>query len=75
MVAPASDGEAQVAIPRDAGPIQLETLHLELGCGVLQIEARPCIVALVEEPLDRIDIDANVRIGGIKHRFDIMQSV
>jgi hypothetical protein len=50
----------EVGVPRHADPIELETLNLEFGCRVLEVIARSRIVAVVQEPLDRIDVHADI---------------
>src|SRR3989338_1190035 len=51
---------SQICIPRHADPVELETLHLKFGCGILQVIARSRVMPVVQEPLDRIDVDADI---------------
>jgi hypothetical protein len=50
----------EVGVPRHADPIEFEALNLEFGRRVLQVIARSRIVPGVQEPLDRIDVHADV---------------
>src|SRR6476620_2446370 len=60
MVRPPTIGETEVAVPHDACPVELEALHLKLGCNVLQVVGRACVVFAIEKPFDRISFDADV---------------
>jgi hypothetical protein len=50
----------EVGVPCHADPIELEPLNLEFSCRVLEVIARSRIVPVVEEPLDRIDVHADI---------------
>ena len=41
MVAPLRACEAQVGVLRDTRPVEFKALHLELGRGIFEVEARP----------------------------------
>ena len=47
VVTPRLGVSPQVGVPGHAHPIELETLNLEFGCGVLQVIARSRIVPIV----------------------------
>jgi hypothetical protein len=60
MVPPGVGMSPQVSIPGYARPIELEALNLEFSGSILQVVARSCIVSIVQEPLNRIDIYADI---------------
>src|SRR5690242_8082596 len=60
MVMPRSAVEPEVRVPRDAGPVHLQTLNLKFRGGIFHVEARTRISPIVQEPVDRIDLCSNV---------------
>jgi len=53
---PVSVFEAQIGIPGHADPIELQALNVKLGGHVFQEEGGTDVVAVVEEPMDGIDL-------------------
>jgi hypothetical protein len=47
MFRPAGFGVAKVAVPYDAHPVQLETLNMKLGRGVLEVVGGSYVLAFV----------------------------
>src|SRR5262249_37573283 len=60
LVTPRITVTPEVGIPCHADPIELEALNLEFGCRILEVIARSRIVPVVQEPLDWIDVHADI---------------
>jgi hypothetical protein len=60
VMGPAGVGEAEVAIPGDADPVEFEALDLKFSGGVFKVRARVRIVRLVQEPVNGVHIDAEL---------------
>src|SRR5690606_4472623 len=59
-VAPVLAGVAQVAVPDDPGPVDLQPLHVELRCSIFEIVRGSHVVLAVQKPVNRVDLRADV---------------
>src|SRR6185437_17041269 len=65
-VVPLAVIEPKVAIPDDAGPVELQALDLEFRGDILQVIRGSHIVLVFEEPADRVNFHANVDGVGLE---------
>jgi len=58
--------EPQVAVPDDAGPVELQALDLKFRGDILQVVRGSHVILVFEEPAHRVHLDTNIDGVGLE---------